>query len=63
VHHRKKEILSDQRKKRTRRQRWENNIKMCLQDVGWEAVAWLGLVKDGDKWRAVVSTVMNSRVP
>jgi hypothetical protein len=42
------------------RRRWEDNIKMNLQDVGWD---WIELAQDGDRWRAVVNTVMNPRVP
>ena len=45
------------------RRRWEDNIKMDLQEVdgGWED--WMELAQDRDRWRALVSTVMNLRVP
>ena len=45
------------------RRRWEGNIKMDLQEVdgGWED--WMELAQDRDRWRALVSTVMNLRVP
>ena len=45
------------------RRRWEDNIKMDLQEVGvgWEDC--MELAQDRDKWRALVSTVMNLRVP
>ena len=40
--------------------RWEDNIKMDLQEVGRECME---LTQDRDRWRALVSTVMNFRVP
>ena len=45
------------------RRRWGDNIKMDLQEVGrgWED--WLELAQDRDRWRALVSTMMNFRVP
>ena len=45
------------------RRRWGDNIKMDLQEVGegWED--WMELAQDRDRWRALVSTVMNLRVP
>ena len=45
------------------RRRWVNNIRMDLQDVGCVYVDWIGLVQDRDRWRALVSAVMNLRVP
>jgi hypothetical protein len=45
------------------RRRWEDNIKMDLRETGWEGVDWIHLAQDMDQWRAVVNTVMNSRVP
>ena len=45
------------------RRRWENNIKMDIQEVGCGGVDWIELVQDRDRWRALVSTVMNLRVP
>ena len=45
------------------RRRWEDNIKMDLQEVGGCCGAWMELVQDRDRWRALVSTVMNLRVP
>jgi len=42
--------------------RWEDNIKMELQEVG-EDGDWMLLAQDRDRWRALVSTVMNFRVP
>jgi hypothetical protein len=44
------------------RRRWEDNIKMDLQEVGWGGMDWIDLAEDRDRWRAVVSTVMNLRV-
>ena len=45
------------------RRRWEDNIKMDLQEVGRDCGDWMELAKDRDRWRALVSTVMNFRVP
>ena len=45
------------------RRRWENNIKMDLQEVGCGGMDWIGLVQDRDSWRAHVTAVMNIRVP
>ena len=45
------------------RRRWENNIKMDLQEVGGGCGDWMELDQDRDRWRALVSTMMNSRVP
>jgi hypothetical protein len=45
------------------RRRWEDNIKMHLQEVGWDGVACVDMAQDRDRWRAVVSAVMNIRVP
>ena len=43
--------------------RWEDNIKMDLQEVGGGWEDWMELAEDRDRWRALVSTVMNLRVP
>ena len=45
------------------RRRWEDNIKIDLQEVGRGCGDWMELAKDRDRWRALVSTVMNPRVP
>ena len=45
------------------RRRWEDNIKMDLQEVGRGCVDWMELAQDRDGWRALVSSVMNFRVP
>jgi hypothetical protein len=44
------------------RNRWVDNIKMDLGEVGWGDVDWIGLAKDRNRWRAVVNVVMNLRV-
>ena len=46
-----------------RPRRREDNIKMDLQDVGRGCGDWMELVQDRDRWRALVSTVRNLRVP
>ena len=43
--------------------RWEDNIKMDLEEVGRGCGDWIELAQDRDRWRALVSTVMNFRVP
>ena len=45
------------------RRRWEDNIKMDFQEVGGGCEDWMELAEDRDRWRALVSTVMNLRVP
>ena len=45
------------------RRRWVDNIRMDLQEVGCGYVDWIGLAQDRDRWRMLVSTVMNLRVP
>ena len=45
------------------RRRWEDNIKMDLQEVGGGCGNWIELAQDRDRWRALVSTVMNLGVP
>jgi hypothetical protein len=45
------------------RSRWEDNIKMDLQEVEWWSMDWIDLAQDGDRWWAVVNVVMNLRVP
>ena len=43
--------------------RWEDDIKMDFQDVGCGRMDWIELAQDTDRWRALVSAVMNLRVP
>jgi hypothetical protein len=43
--------------------RWEYNIRMDLREIGWEGVDWIHLAHDRDRWRALVTTVMNLRIP
>ena len=45
------------------RRRWEDNIRMDLQEVGLGYEDWNGLAQDRDRWRALVSAVRNLRVP
>ena len=42
--------------------RWEDNIKMDLQEVGCDGMDWIKLAEDRDKWRALVNVVMDLRV-
>ena len=45
------------------RRRWVDNIRRDLQEVGCRHVDWIGLALDRDRWRTLVSAVMNLRVP
>jgi hypothetical protein len=45
------------------RRRWEDNIKMDLREIGFGDVDWIHLAQDRDRWRALLNTVMNLRVP
>jgi len=45
------------------RRRWVDNIRMDLQEVGCGYVDWIGLAQDRDRWRTLVSAVMNIWVP
>jgi len=45
------------------RRRWEDNIKMDLQEAGCGGMDWIQLAQDRDRWRAVVNAVMNLRFP
>jgi hypothetical protein len=45
------------------RRRWKNGIKKDLREIGWGGcVEWIQLAQDRDRWRAVVSAVMNLRL-
>jgi hypothetical protein len=41
---------------------WEDGIRMDLRGIGWGVVDWIRLAQDRDRWRAVVSAVLNLRV-
>jgi len=45
------------------RRRWVDNIRMDLQEVRCGYLDWIGLDQDREGWRALVSAVMNLRVP
>jgi hypothetical protein len=44
------------------RLRWEDNIKMDFQEVGYLCMDWIDVAQDRNRWRALVNTVMNLRV-
>jgi hypothetical protein len=46
-----------------RRRRWVDNIRMDLGEVGWDDVDWIGLAQDRNRWRALVNSILNFRVP
>jgi len=45
------------------RHRWEDNIKMDLQEVGCGGMDWIQLAQDWNRWQALANVVMNLRVP
>jgi hypothetical protein len=45
------------------RLRWEDNIRMDLGEVGWGDVDWIGAPQDRNRWRALVNSLLNLRVP
>jgi len=45
------------------RRKWEDNIKMDLQEVRYRRMDWIERGQDKDRWRALVNAVMNLRVP
>ena len=45
------------------RRRLEDNIKMCLQEVGCRCMDWIEVAQDRDRWRARANVVMKLRVP
>jgi transposase len=44
-------------------QKWEDYIKMDLQEVGWQGMEWIDVVQDRDRWLALVNVVRNLWVP
>jgi hypothetical protein len=44
------------------RNRWEDNIKMDLQEVEWGGMDWIDLAQDRVRWRALMNVVMNIRI-
>jgi hypothetical protein len=44
------------------RHRWEDNIRICLREIGWEVVDWIYLAQDTDQWRSLVNAMMYLRV-
>ena len=45
------------------RHRWEDNIRMDLQEMGSEGMDWVDVVEDRDRWRTLVNAAMNLRLP
>jgi hypothetical protein len=45
------------------RHRWEDNIKLSIEEVRWAGMNWIDLAQDRDRWRALVSAIMNLRFP
>jgi hypothetical protein len=45
------------------RRRWVDDIRLDLGELGWDDVDWIGLAKDRNRWRVLVNSVLNLRVP
>jgi hypothetical protein len=45
------------------RHRWVDNIRMDLGEVEWGVMDWIGVAQDRNRWRALVNSVLNLRVP
>jgi hypothetical protein len=45
------------------RRKWEENIKMDIQEVGCRVMEWIDLAQDTDRWRALLNALMNLQVP
>jgi hypothetical protein len=45
------------------RHRWENSITTDLREDRWGGMDWIDLAQDRDRWRALVNSVMNVRIP
>jgi hypothetical protein len=45
------------------RRRWVDNVRIDLQEVGWGDVDWICLAQDSDRWRALLISLLNLRVP
>jgi hypothetical protein len=45
------------------KRRWMDNVRMNLEEVGCGDVDWIGLAQDRNRWRALVNSVLNLRVP
>jgi hypothetical protein len=43
--------------------RWEENIKIDIQEVGWAGIDWIDRVQDRDRWQILVNVVVNHWVP
>jgi hypothetical protein len=56
-------LVGKPERKRPLGRRWVDNIRMDLVEVGWGDVDWIGLARDRDRWRALVNSVLNLRVP
>jgi hypothetical protein len=56
-------VEESERKRPLRRsgRRWE--YKMDIREIGWGGIYWIDFAQDRDRWRAVVNTIMNPRVP
>jgi hypothetical protein len=59
-------LLREAKLKRTLgrlRRRWVDNIKLDLGLIEWADVDWIGLAKNRNRWRALVNSILNLRVP
>jgi hypothetical protein len=51
------------RSERRLSQRWEDNMRMDLNEIGCDGIDWIDLAQDRDQWRALVNTLMTFQVP
>jgi hypothetical protein len=67
LHHKNKLVTKNLTEPRTwtgrPRRMWVDNIKRDLGEVGWGDVDWIGVAQDRNRWRALVNSVLNFRVP
>jgi hypothetical protein len=45
------------------RNRWEDNTKISLREIGWDGVDWIHLAQDKDQWQTLGNTIMKLRIP
>jgi hypothetical protein len=54
--------MRDKKCKRPRN-RWEDNIRMCLREIEWDSVDWIHMAQNRDQWWGLANTIINLQVP